>query len=433
MYKRQDYDRDLDDDIYRPIDSDYDLVWDWKDTDVGGAFPADNLLGNPGNDPNDLPYDLDNDGIVNELDPFMNATEDDVLSWDCPSIDNPNPVNPDPRCTTERKSYTGNNDWDGDGFNNWEDVDDDNDGVLDWLDIDPNCDLDDDADLHNLNGSMFRDDGANDIDTDIDGDGLSNDLDWDDDNDGISDLYDPDDGNCGVVDSDSTDQFDNSYSHQDGEAIDGSDDGTTYTMLQPLRWDQFWHFSPFFADDHHFILPYNGYQESVDPETGLSIMDSNGVVPEMYWHVMMKWSPWNGNNFFDIDMDGDSLINGIDVDMDADGMPDWWDQDEGSDGRLDVNDPAFGGSLNDGECDLSLFYMFFQIAFRPIACGVELAWLFGWPVLSATQVQGTIYTNPYSTRPDPQWDQGSYNGSNSNGQWTCNCLLYTSPSPRDED
>ena len=415
-----DYDRDLDDDIYRPIDSDYDLVWDWKDTDVGGAFPADNLLGNPGNDPNDLPYDLDNDGIVNELDPFMNATEDDVLSWDCPSIDNPNPVNPDPRCTTERKSYTGNNDWDGDGFNNWEDVDDDNDGVLDWLDIDPNCDLDDDADLHNLNGSMFRDDGANDIDTDIDGDGLSNDLDWDDDNDGISDLYDPDDGNCGVVDSDSTDQFDNSYSHQDGELIDGSDDGTTYTMLQPLRWDQFWHFSPFFADDHHFILPYNGYQESVDPVTGLSTMDSNGVVPEMYWHVMMKWSPWNGNNFFDIDMDGDSLINGIDVDMDADGMPDWWDQDEGSDGRLDVNDPAFGGSLNDGECDLSLFYMFFQIAFQPIACGVELAWLFGWPVLRATQVQGTIYTNPYSTRPDPQWDQGSYNGSNSNGQWTCN-------------
>ena len=92
----------MDDDIYRPIDSDYDLVWDWKDTDVGGAFPADNLLGNPGNDPNDLPYDLDNDGVINELDPFMNATEDDVLSWDCPSIDNPNPVNPDPSVHTEK-------------------------------------------------------------------------------------------------------------------------------------------------------------------------------------------------------------------------------------------------------------------------------------------------------------------------------------------
>ena len=30
-----DYDRDLDDDLWRPIDSDYDLVWDWKDTSVG--------------------------------------------------------------------------------------------------------------------------------------------------------------------------------------------------------------------------------------------------------------------------------------------------------------------------------------------------------------------------------------------------------------
>ena len=111
-----DYDRDLDDDLYMPIDQDYDLVWDWMDTDVGGAWPADNLLGNPANDPNDLPYDLDNDGIVNELDPFMNATLQQVQAWDCPSLENPNPVNSDPRCITERKSYTGNNDWDGDGF-----------------------------------------------------------------------------------------------------------------------------------------------------------------------------------------------------------------------------------------------------------------------------------------------------------------------------
>ena len=49
----------------------------------------------------------------------------------------------------------------------------DNDGILDWLDIDPNCDLDDDNDLHLLNGSRFRDDGPNSIDTDIDGDGLA--------------------------------------------------------------------------------------------------------------------------------------------------------------------------------------------------------------------------------------------------------------------
>mgnify|MGYP001214008221 FL=1 len=421
-----DYDRDADDDIWRAIDSDYDLVWDWMDPDVGGAWPADNLLGNPGLDSSDLPYDLDNDGIVNEEDPFMLADQAQVGAWDCPTTENPNPSSSDMNCTVARKSYTGNNDWDNDGINNWDDVDDDNDGVLDWLDIDPNCDLDDDNDLHLLNGSKYRDDGPNDIDTDIDGDGLSNDQDWDDDNDGISDLYDPDDGNCGIVDNDNTDSFStgNGYSHGDGDFIDGSDDSTTYTMLQPLRWDQFWHFSPFFAEEHGFILPYNGYQQSTDPITNQVSLVSNGVVPEMYWHVMMKWSPWNGNNYFDIDMDGDSLINGIDVDMDADGMPNWWDQDEGSDGKLDVNDPGFGGTLDDGECDLSLYYMYFQIGFQPVACGIQLAWLYGWPILDETRTQQTIYTLPYSTRPDSQFSEGPYNGSNSQGQWTCENKCY---------
>ena len=130
----------------------------------------------------------------------MMATTDQVDAWNCASLENPNPQNSDMNCTVTRKSYTGNNDWDGDGLNNWDDIDDDNDGILDWLDIDPNCDLDDDNDLHLLNGSRYRDDGPNSIDTDIDGDGLANDEDWDDDNDGISDYYDPDDGNCGQVD-----------------------------------------------------------------------------------------------------------------------------------------------------------------------------------------------------------------------------------------
>ena len=58
-----------------------------------------------------------------------------------------------------------------------------------------------------INGALYRDDGPNDIDSDIDGDGLENSIDWDDDNDGLSDLYDPDDGNCGVVDFDQTDAF----------------------------------------------------------------------------------------------------------------------------------------------------------------------------------------------------------------------------------
>ena len=40
-----DYDRDLDDDRYRVIDQDYDLVWDWLDTDLGGVAVPDNTVG----------------------------------------------------------------------------------------------------------------------------------------------------------------------------------------------------------------------------------------------------------------------------------------------------------------------------------------------------------------------------------------------------
>jgi plastocyanin len=420
-----DYDRDADDDIYRAIDSDYDLVWDWKDTDLGAAFPADNLLGNPGVDPTDLPYDLDNDGTPNEYDSFMNATDEEVLSWNCPSLENPNPQSSDDNCIFMRKSYTGNNDWDGDGFNNWVDVDDDNDGVLDWLDIDENCDLDDDNDLHLLNGSRYRDDGPNSIDTDIDGDGISNDEDWDDDNDGISDFYDPDDGNCGIVDNDATDNFyGNSYTHSDGDIIDGSADSQIYTGTGTLLWDMFWHFSPFIDGTQGFVLPYNGYETGTE-EDSLTIVQQ-GVIPEIYWNIMMKWSPWNGNNYFDIDMDGDSLINGIDVDMDGDGMPDWWDQDEGNDGVLDVNDPAFGGSLDDSECGISLAFAVGQ-ASGPIACGLSYAWMYGYPLLAATQSNGNTYTLPYSSRPDALYDDGEYDGSNSQGNNQCsdNCWWFT--------
>ena len=313
-----DYDKDLDDDRYRPIDQDYDLVWDWLDPDMGGTAVPDNPLVDPIIDPNNLPFDLDDDGIENEEDPFMVTPSSEVDTWNCPSLANPNPVNSDDNCVLMRKSYTGNNDWDGDGINNWEDVDDDNDGILDWLDIDENCDLDDDNDLHLLNGSLFRDDGPNSIDTDIDGDGLSNDFDWDDDNDGISDYYDPDDGNCGIVDSDQTDPFNSwSYSHGDGDPIDGSDDGGIYSndVAHNFYWNQTWMFNPF-TPDNGFVLDYNGYVND-----GISF--TSGKVPEMYWYVIQKWSPYNGDNYFDIDVDGDSLINGIDTDQDGDGLPDW--------------------------------------------------------------------------------------------------------------
>ncbi len=405
-----DYDGDLDDDRFRAIDGDYDMVWDWLDPDMGGTTNPDNLQGGS------QPWDLDDDGIPNEDDPYpMNSTAE-VATWDCASVANPNPQDPSDNCVLWRTSYTGFNDWDGDGLNNWVDMDDDNDGILDWLDIDPDCDLDNDADLHELNGSMFRDDGANDIDTDVDGDGLQNDEDWDDDNDGINDFFDPDDGNCGVVDIDNTDNFwGNSWPQGDGDAIDGSEDGDAYVAVPNYYWNLTWGFNPF-NTNNSFMLDYNGY----DPN---NLDDPSGIIPEMYWTLMMKWSPYNGDNFFDIDSDGDSLVNGIDVDQDGDGMPDWWDQDEGNDGVLDVDDVKMGGTLDGNSCG--------TVILSPTTerfCGHIYAFQFKAPLLTPTQSGGQSFTVPYSSRPDSEWDDGAYDGTNHpTGMGSCdsNCFWFT--------
>ena len=412
-----DYDGDLDDDRFRPIDQDYDLVWDWLDPDLGGTPNPDNPTSSES-----IPWDLDNDGIKNELDSYPLNTSAEVVTWDCPSIQNPNPVNPSPNCSIWRTSYSGFNDWDGDGINNWDDVDDDGDGILDWLDIDEDCDLDNDAYLHELNGSKYRDDGTNDIDTDVDGDGLPNDEDWDDDNDGITDFYDPDDGNCGFLDNDNTDLFEGSvYPQSDGEAIDGTFDGQIYSnpVANNYYWNLTWGFNPF-NEENNFVLDYNGYDDSTIPF-------ENGQIPEFYWYVIMKWSPYNGINFFDIDTDGDSLVNGVDVDQDADGLPDWWDQDEGNDGVLDINDVKMGGSFDDNSCGTTLLFAIFgQLIER--ACGLQYAWLYGYPLMTPTQTSGNIFTVPYSTRPDSQYSDGEYDGSNHpTDQYSCdsNCFHFT--------
>ena len=102
-----------------------------------------------------------------------------------------------------------------------DDIDDDGDGIIDIIDIDWDCDFDNDAVFHQMY-SLYRDDGPNDVDSDIDGDGLPNDIDWDDDNDGLNELYDPDDGNCGIVDFDATDAFATPYYPLgDGVDLDG--------------------------------------------------------------------------------------------------------------------------------------------------------------------------------------------------------------------
>tara|TARA_B110000459_G_scaffold180255_1_gene206833 strand:- start:961 stop:9060 length:8100 start_codon:yes stop_codon:yes gene_type:complete len=395
-----DYDQDLDDDRLRPFDQNYNAVYDWLDPDMGGTTTPDNLGDiTVSGDASNFEYDLDDDQIQNENDSFPLDKTSEVATWNCPTMATPNPTDPDPRCTTRRASFSQFNDWDNDGIANWDDVDDDGDGIIDVLDIDWDCDLDNDADLHAINGALYRDDGPNSIDSDIDGDGLENDIDWDDDNDGIADLYDPDDGNCGTVDFDPSDAFARPfYPVDDGGTLDGSQDSTPYIDNATDHWNLlFWH-NPF----SDVVLNYNGYDPTTSPATP-------GTVPEFYWFMFARWSSYNGGNDWDIDADGDSLTNGLDTDQDADGLPDWWDQDESNDGLMDVDDPKMGGSFNMTQCGWTAGNLG-----GGYVCGYAYALAYHMP-LNGVNAQ---FGSPYSTRPDAFVDQGATPGGATNN-WSC--------------
>ena len=64
----------------------------------------------------------------------------------------------------------------------------------------------------------------------------------------------------------------------------------------------FWH-DPF----SDMMIDYNGYDSTTNPPTP-------GNVPEFYWFLFSRWSSYNGGNEWDIDSDGDSLVNGLDID-----------------------------------------------------------------------------------------------------------------------
>ena len=390
-----DYDGDLDDDRWRAFDQNYNGIWDWLDADMGGTQTPDDEE-NTNNDAFNFAYDMDDDQIQNENDSFPLNSTVETNGWNCPTLNTPVPLNPDPKCDTMRASFAAFNDWDGDGISNWDDVDDDGDGIIDILDIDWDCDLDNDADLHDIDGSKYRDDGPNSLDSDIDGDGLTNSIDWDDDNDGLTDLYDPDDGNCGIVDYDLSDGFVRPYYPQeDGDALDGSADGQTYSDGMEAHWNMVFMTNPFL----NVGLNYNGFDATTNPVT-------NGNVPEFYWFIFARWSSYNGGNEWDVDSDGDSLLNGLDIDQDADGMPDWWDQDESNDGIMDVDDIKMGGSFNMTVCG--------WVAGNLVAngggytCGYDYAAAYHMP-LTGTNAQ---FGSPYSTRPDAIIDQGALVSAN---------------------
>ena len=390
-----DYDADLDDDRFRAFDQNYNAIWDWLDADMGGTTTPDDAVQTQFL-ANDYAYDMDNDQIENENDSFPLDKNSEAWIATCTSQSNPNPTNPDSRCMSNRSSFAQFNDWDGDGISNWDDVDDDGDGIIDMIDIDWDCDFDNDAMLHQINGSRYRDDGPNDVDSDMDGDGLSNDIDWDDDNDGLTDLYDPDDGNCGKVDYDATDSFATPYYPLgDGADLDGSADNQDYADNTDNYWALVWNANPF-AD---VVINYNGFDVTTNPPTG-------GEVPEFYWFLFTRWSSYNGGNEWDVDADGDSLINGLDTDQDADGMPNWWDQDEGNDGLLDVDDLKMGGSMNLTQCGMTVGQ-----SGSGWTCGYNYAIAYQMP-LTGTNAQ---FGSPYSTRPDAAFDQGA-GGKNT---WSC--------------
>ena len=390
-----DYDADLDDDRFRPFDQNYNAIWDWLDPDMGGTPTPDDAVQTQFS-ATDFAYDMDDDQIENENDSFPMDKNSEAWIATCTSLANPNPPNPDARCMTRRSSFAQFNDWDGDGISNWDDVDDDGDGIIDMIDIDWDCDFDNDALLHQINGSKYRDDGPNDVDSDIDGDGLSNDIDWDDDNDGITDLYDPDDGNCGLVDYDATDSFATPYYPVgDGANLDGSADNQDYTTNYDNYWSLVWNVNPF-AD---VVLNYNGFDATTTTPEG-------GNIPEFYWFMLTRWSSYNGGNEWDVDADGDSLINGLDSDQDADGMPDWWDQDEGNDGLLDVDDLKMGGTINMTQCGMTVG----QLG-SGWTCGLPYAAAYHMP-LTGTNAQ---FGSPYSLRADAVYDQGA----GGKGTWAC--------------
>ena len=88
-----------------------------------------------------------------------------------------------------------------------------------------------------------------------------------------------------------------------------------------------------------------------------------------------------------------------------------------------------GGTFDDNTCGATLFWIY--VPQQPQAidheCGIFYAWYFGAPLVTPTRANQVEYTYPYSTRPDPDYSDGAYNGSNSQGQWTCNknCFHFT--------
>jgi hypothetical protein len=382
-------------------DSDNDGISDNVETGGDGTYTA-------GTDTDPLDNDTDDDGILdgvedsnqdgnqdaNETDPLKADTDGDGIDDGVEDANQDGVINDgesDPLTLCDPKATFDECDFDGDGLNNAEDLDDDADGVADTDDIDPfnpNSDSDGDGvsdnDETNGDGTYNPAQDSNPLDgcdpdpnaascnpVDNDGDGFGPDLgednpkydpddndpcvpnkanpDCDLDGDGIVNATDTDDDNDGVLDDQDVDPLDpNSDSDFDGIADDVETGGDgTYTAgtdTDPLDFD---------TDDDGIqdgVEDANqngtlddGETDALNPDSdgdgindGVEDANHNGQVDDGESDPRQFCDP----NSSDPDRCNECALNptGPTCDFDADGLSNEVDPDDDADGVADGDD-----------------------------------------------------------------------------------------------
>lgn len=237
-----------------PIDTDGDGIPDFQDPDSDNDGALDSVEA----------YDTDNDGIadvlysgvdsdgdglddaydvVNGFNATSNVTNGGQTSNDLPNLDVP---------ATSERDWREDDDVDGDGIQNYADIDNDNDGILDINEgLDGNnpsgdrdgdgiqnwSDTTDDGTGGDGSATEYTDsngDGIPDV-YDIDGDGIPNHKDPDADGDGIADIIE-----ANGTDSDGNGIVDGAFTDTDGDGwsdVFDSDNGGTALFLEDVDGD----------------------------------------------------------------------------------------------------------------------------------------------------------------------------------------------------
>ncbi len=250
----------------------------------------------------EIPEDIDGDGLLNEVDPDIDG--DGVANvWDL--------------------------DVDGDGDTNGQDSDDDSDGISDSVDDTPTGigtveDIDGDDTVNGDDDDIDGDGLLNAVDPDIDGDGIPNGQDSDIDGDGIPNEEDSDMDGDGLLNGQDPDV--------DGDGLDNGEDPDV---------------------DADAVL--NGEDPDVDGD-GVANgddpdVDGDGIDNADDLDIDGDGIPNEIGLTPDPDIDGDATTNIDDMDVDADGTLNGEDPDVDADGVLNGEDPDVDGDGIPNELD----------------------------------------------------------------------------------